>query len=570
MEKTWRLKYKDIDKEQLEKLRAAANLSKEIASILIGRGITADNFLQFAFENTNNLHDPFLMKDMDKAVSRIKKAMEEGEHITVYGDYDVDGISATVLLLKYFKSKGVCCDYYIPDRESEGYGVNREALKKIKERGTSLVITVDTGITACDEVLFASDIGLDVIVTDHHMPKEELPMAKAVVNPKRNDCGYPFKELSGTGVAFKLMCALEGDIKKIVIEYCDIVALATVADVVSLLDENRIITALGLRKIKKMPNNAIRAVMKTACVEKEDIEAYHFGFYIAPRINAAGRMGEIDKAIKLFMAESEEEADEVAAQLNEINNRRKDEGNHILEEAVYEIEKNNLCNNKVIVLAHENWHHGIIGITASRLAEMYDRSVILISLDAPHGKGSGRAALGLNLFEALSSVSHLLIKFGGHAAAAGLTIEKENIDKFRIEINRFAQNRLTEEDMIPVIDIDMEIDCKKPLLKLADELQIMEPFGVDNEKPVFSVMDAEVTNIRTDKSERHLLLKVKKENTCIDCIGFGCGELKDKIKIGEHIDIAARLNKNTYANQTTAQLHIADIKEAKCNTHTRN
>lgn len=570
MEKRWRFKNNDIDAGRVCALQSCANLSYETAAILASRGITPENYGDFIHESIHNLLDPFLLCDMQKATDRIKKAIQNNEHITVYGDYDVDGISATVLLLKYFKSRNIDCDYYIPDREAEGYGINKDALVAIKERGTSLLITVDTGITACEEVEFAKQYGIDIIVTDHHEPKDEIPKAVAVVDPKRKECEYPFKELSGTGVAFKLICALEGEARQLVIDYGDIVAVATVADVVSLTGENRILTALGIRKLRRMPAVAYEAIMKGIGIKKEEISSYHIGFAIAPRINAAGRMGTAEKAVELLLTEDMDDAKRRAQELDDINTQRKETGQNILSEAIEEIESGRLYENKVIVLAHKNWHHGIIGITASRLAEMYERSIILISLDHEDGKGSGRAAAGLNLFDALTSVSHLLLKFGGHAAAAGLTISKENIDLLRTELNSFAEEHVCEENMIPIVDIDIELSCRKPLLQLAEEMLVLEPFGSGNEKPVFALMNAEVASVRTDRSERHLMMKVKKDNTYVDCVGFGMGGLRAGINVGDRIDIAATLNKNVYGNSVTAQLHIADIKEAQCNTHMKN
>ena len=570
MEKRWRFRNNDIDSREVQRLKSRAGISDETAAILVSRGVTADKYNDFVHESIGNLIDPMLMCDMKKAVDRIKQAISLGEKITVYGDYDVDGISATVLLLRYLRSKNVRCDYYIPDRESEGYGINIDAVDAIKERGSSLIITVDTGITACEEVLYAKKCDIDIIVTDHHEPKEEIPDAAAVVDPKRKDSEYPFKELSGTGVAFKLICAIEGDAKQIIIDYSDIVAVATVADVVSLTGENRILTALGIRKLRKMPAVAYEAIMKRVGIQQSEISSYHIGFAIAPRINAAGRMGTAEKAVELLLSDDIETAEKHAEELDEINTQRKEAGQHILTEAVDMIEKDMLYNSKVIVLASTNWHHGIIGITASRLAEMYERSVILISLDHEDGKGSGRAAAGLNLFDALTNSSDILLKFGGHASAAGLTVQKDKIGELRRRLNEYADAHLCEEDMIPIVDIDLEVSCKRPLMRLAEEMLILEPFGSGNEKPVFALMDAEVVSVRTDRSERHLLLKVKKENTYIDCVGFGMGGHRAEIKSGDRIDIAATINKNVYGNSITAQLHIADIKEAQCNTLTRN
>ncbi len=560
MNKRWNLLYKQVDTSTVSAIEKVASVSPLLALLLAVRGVQPKQVADYLAGGLSTLHDPFLMQDMDKAVERIRRALAMGEQITIYGDYDVDGISSVAMLLDYFRAKGANCSFYIPDREQEGYGVNEAAVRKIAESGTRLLITVDTGITACAETMLATSLGMDVIITDHHSVGTELPKALAVINPKRTDCPYPFKGLAGGGVAFKLLCALCGDTKKAVTEYCDIAALATIADVVPLTGENRTITALGLRKIRKMPRVGLAALLEEAGVSAEDLTSYHIGFSIAPRLNAAGRMGSCIPAVQLLVTQSKAEAAEIAACLDRQNTARKTAGDTILSEALSLIASGDYADKKVLVLSCEGWHHGIIGIIASKLTEQFWKPTILISRDGAEGKGSGRSIPGLNLFEALKSAAPYLSRYGGHALAAGLTLPAENIDALSDALCAYADTVLTEEDMIPTIDVDAPLDISLPLLTVARQLAVLEPFGQGNVKPVFLLSNVTISSVRTSKDNKHLFLRLFKNGSSVDCVAFGKGRLTETLKRGNAADVVGTLHINTYGGVPTPQIILQDIR----------
>ncbi len=560
MNKRWNLLYKNIDPALVAGISDKANLSPLLSLLLAVRGILPENAASFITGGLATLHDPFLLADMEKAVPRIKKAISDGERITVYGDYDVDGISATAMLMSYLQKEGADCSFYIPDRETEGYGLNAAALEKLRQEGTTLLITVDTGITACAEAEIANSLGLDLIITDHHSIGEALPKAFAVINPKREDCPYPYKMLAGAGVAFKLLCALSGDQKEMVTAYCDIAALATIADVVPLDGENRVLTALGLRKMRKLPSVGLSALCAEAGIENTSLTSYSVSFAIAPRLNAAGRMGSCIPAVKLLLTESLEEATEIARELDAQNTARKAIGDSIYEEAMTAIEKGDFEDKKVIVLSHPGWHHGIIGITASKITEHFFKPTILISTDGDTGKGSGRSIPGLNLHEALCTADTLLTKYGGHALAAGLTLPADNIPALSEALNAYAEKVLSPEDLLPVLSIDAPLDISLPLLSVAAELDRLEPYGAANGKPVFLAEGVTVSSVRTSKDGKHLFLRLFKNGSAVDCVAFGKGSLADTLHRADVVDVAAELHINTYGGTKTPQLILCDLR----------
>lgn len=560
MNKRWNLLYKNIDAQTVAAIESAAAVSPLLALLLAVRQIRPEDAADYLTGGLRTLHDPFLMQDMDKAVERIHLAIKQEEPITIYGDYDVDGISSVSMLLSYLREEGASCDFYIPDREKEGYGLNEEAVRKIAASGTKLMITVDTGITACAETALAKTLGMDVIITDHHSVGDTLPDALAVINPKRTDCPYPFKGLAGAGVAFKLLCALCGDTKKAVTKYCDIAALATIADVVPLYGENRAITALGLRKMRKMPSAGLSALFEAAGIDILSLSSYQISFYAAPRLNAAGRMGSCMPAVRLLLTDSKAEATEIAACLDAQNTARKSAGDIIFEEAMSQIETGDFENKKVIVLSHEGWHHGIIGIIASKITEQFYKPTILISTDGDMGKGSGRSIPGLNLFDALHSAAAHLARYGGHALAAGLTIETKNIDALSDALCQYADEVLTEEDMLPALDIDAPLDITKPLLSVAQELERLEPFGAGNTKPVFLIENVTLSSVRTSKDGKHLFLRLYKDGAAVDCVAFGKGALFDTLTRGNTVDVCGELHINTYCGMETPQIIMQDIR----------
>ncbi len=560
MDKRWNLLYEKVNPDTVSAIQNATSVSPLLALLLAVRGVGPKEAADYLAGGLSVLHDPFLLKDMDKAVERIRKAMRDKEKITIYGDYDVDGISSVSMLLSYFRTSGADCSFYIPDRETEGYGVNEAAVRKIRHDGTKLLITVDTGITACRETELAASLGMDVIITDHHSVGASIPDALAVINPKQADCPYPFKGLCGAGVAFKLLTALCGDTKKAVTEYCDIAALATIADVVPLTGENRALTALGLRKMRKMPSVGFSAIFEASGISAESLSSYQISFCVAPRLNAAGRMGSCTPAVRLLVTDSESEAKEIALELDNQNTARKTAGDGILEEALALIEKGDYADKKVVVLAHEGWHHGIIGIIASKLTEQLWKPTILISKDGNEGKGSGRSIPGLNLFEALQSAAPLLSRFGGHALAAGLTVPTENIAALSDALCEYANAVLTEEQMTPSIDIDAPLDISLPLLQIAEMLEVLEPFGVENTKPVFLLSDACISSVRTSKDNKHLFLRLFKDGTSVECVAFGKGSLSEDLHKGDSLDVVGTLNINNYGGQSTPQIILQDLR----------
>ncbi len=560
MNKRWNLLYKEIDPKTVAAIQGEAAVSPLLALLLAVRSVPAEEAADYMHAGMRCLHDPFLLRDMHKAVDRIRAAIRNKEKITVYGDYDVDGISSVAMLLSYFRSQQVACDFYIPDRETEGYGLNINAVEKIAADGTTLLITVDTGITAVSEAEVAAKCGMDLIITDHHSVGDVLPHAFAVINPKRSDCEYPFKALAGAGVAFKLLCALLGDTKRTVTEYCDIAALATIADVVPLYSENRAITALGLRKMRKMPSVGLSALFEVAGIEVKDLNSYQISFGIAPRLNAAGRMGSCLPAVQLLLTDSKEEARCIAEELDAQNTARKTLGDTIYEEALAKIEAGAFENKQVIVLAHEGWHHGIIGITASRITEQFYKTTFLISTDGKTGKGSGRSVPGLNLFDALCSADALLDRYGGHALAAGLTMNTENIDALSDALNAYADRMLSAEDRVPSLDIDAPLDISLPLLQTAQQIENLEPYGAGNPKPVFLLSGVTLSSVRTSKDEKHLFLRLFKNGSAVDCVAFGKGKLAEALSRGDTVDVVGELHINTYSGTPQPQIILQDIR----------
>ncbi len=558
--KKWNILSDSLSVSDVNKLAKEQKISPVVAALLLNRGINSENFSSFFSNSINNLYNPNLLKDMDKAVLRINKAISEKEKITIYGDYDVDGITSVAMLFKYLKSRGAVCNYYIPEREGEGYGLNCDAIKKIKNGGTKLIITVDNGIAAIKEAEYASEIGIDMVICDHHACGEEIPGACAVVNPKRGDCPYPFKELAGAGVCFKMVCALEGNSEKILNEYGEYVALATVADVVSLSDENRTLVRFGMEKMKNSFIPWFDALCAVSGIEKQNITSYHIGFMLSPRLNAAGRLGSAYTALKLLLCDDFEKAYEIAETLDNDNNKRKTLGNDIYDEAARMIENGDYKNKKVIVLAKEGWHGGIIGIIASRIADTYGKNVFLLTIDGSEAKGSGRGAPGLSLYEALKNCEEVLTKFGGHAMAAGLSLPVENIEKFEKMVNDYADSQI-EGEITLNLDIDCRLSCEGSLLKLIDDISRLEPFGPDNERPTFAVSGARVRQVKKTRDERHLMLKFEKGKKEFSAIGFGFGDMADKLKIGDMITIATRLEKNEYLGEVSPQFHIIDFAE---------
>lgn len=557
-DRQWILKERNED--DIEKLMKQFDISRICASILSNR---QQVLLGNSIAN-NAFYDSFLMLDMDKAVARIRKAINNGEKITVYGDFDADGITSTAVLHIYLQSLNANVDYYIPDRMEEGYGINESALKIIQERGTTLIITVDTGITAVDDINAVKMHGIDVIVTDHHEPKDVIPNCVAVINPKQNGCQYPYKELAGVGVVFKLIQALDNGetSEKLIREYLPFVCLGTIADVAPLTDENRLLVKYGLQLFTKSENHGIQALLKATGFTDKKITASNIGFVIAPRINASGRLGSAKKSVEMFLCNDQQHADLIAQELAEENRHRQQMEQDIYVQAIKIIEENNLADNKVIVVASEGWHQGVIGIVSSKITEKYYKPSILITInDEGVGKGSGRSTSSFSLFEALSNCSELLQKYGGHSLAAGLTISVDNIKEFTRKINTYADLVMKEDDFTPKIFIDEIIQAEDLTINSVKQLKMLEPFGMGNPMPIFILQAAKIRLINASYDKKHIRMQLEKDGVMLDIIGFNQGQHINDYRVGAIVDVVGNLDINVYHGVTKLQLLLKDIKK---------
>ena len=553
------------------------------AMLLVNRGYTTpESARSFLGKEEELIHDPFLMRDMEAAVYRITEAIEEHEKIVIFGDYDVDGVTSVSSLYLYLKEHGADVSYYIPCRAGEGYGVSDQAIRKLAEDGCALIITVDTGITAVGEVETARSLGVDVIVTDHHECHSELPDAVAVVNPKRSDCDYPFKELAGVGVVFKVMCAVESAmnpelemidcVRRISKKYGDLVAIGTIADVMPVKDENRLIVSYGLELIEETERPGLCELIEATSADskygkKRKITASFIGYTIAPRINAAGRISSASIAVELFLAEDRETAAPIAKQLCDINRERQSGENDIVEEAYAKITSEHDFNNEpVIVLDDENWHHGIIGIVASRITEKYSLPSILISFEGSEngevGKGSGRSVKGLNLVEALKSCSDLLEKFGGHELAVGLTIKRENLPEFRRRLNEYAREYLDNKDIETTLDAEIELGADDVTIEQANELYCLEPYGVSNPVPMFVMYDVPLYDTSLVGGGKHTRLTLKIGQNYINAMAFRMTLSELDIYPGDTVDVMFSLDVNEFRDQKNVQLIVKDVRLA--------
>ncbi len=546
------------DAEVSKRLMEEMGIPSLAAKLFSARGFeNADEARSFAEKNLSDLNDPFLLCDMDRAVERIKKAVRDGEKIAVYGDYDADGVTATYIVLHYLKSLGADCVYHIPDRLEEGYGVAEPTLSELSAKGVSLIITVDTGITAAKEVEFARDLGMDVIITDHHNCPEELPRAYCIINPRRADCSYPFPELAGVGVAFKLVCALSGGDSEIMKRYVPYVCIGTVADVMPLVSENRIIVSEGLLGISARESVGISALLEAAGSSKEGVlSAGAVGFLIGPRINAAGRMGSAELALRLLFAEDEDEAKALAEELCEKNRERQQCESEIFKEALAVLEENpEYKKMSALVIDGEGWHHGVLGIVAARICARFDKPVILISREDVC-KGSGRSVPGVSLHSAIGKCSDLLEKFGGHDLAAGISIKKENIEEFRRRLDVALSEDMKEYS--PTVEVDFVVDADELTLPQLHALSVFEPFGKQNEEPRLRMDNCKVTRMAAIGANRHLKLTLER-GARLQAVFFGHNESEVPFREGDYVDAVFAPEINNYKGESV-QLHIRDIR----------
>lgn len=528
------------------------------AMILSARGFRTPEEAAAALSCECELPDPFLMTDMDLAVGRIALAMSRGEKIAVFGDYDVDGITSTCLLTDFLRKNGADCIPYIPGRLEEGYGLNRLAINQLKESGVQLIITVDCGITALEEAELCRQLGIDLVITDHHECKERLPDAIAVVDPHRPDGGYPHTNLSGVGIAFKLASALCGSQQEVLDNYADMVCLGTVADVMLLQGENRVFVSRGLASLAKTNRPGLAALMSECGCNSESISATSIGFMLAPRINAAGRMGQVELATELFLTQDIRKGRELAKSLCELNRQRQSVESEIYQQAVSMLPGGTVP--EAIVLADETWHQGVVGIVASRMAEEYCCPTFLICLDGEHGKASSRSFGGFNLFSSLTSLSQLLESYGGHELAAGFTISRSQIPAFRKEICRLAAEYYQEDTPRTQLDIDCEIQPEMLSIKSIGALSALEPCGTGCPKPVLMMRQLTVDRISLVGGGRHLRLRLRKGHSAFSAIFFSNTAQTASVQVGDVVDVAFNPQINEYRGDRSVQLNLLDIR----------
>lgn len=554
--------------ETVRSLARSCGFTPLAAAALCARGIdTPEAARAFLETDPAKLHDPMLLPDMAKARDTIRRAIEQGKKIAVFGDYDVDGVTSTCVMTRVLRSLGADVRHYIPDRLSEGYGLSMGAMDRLAQDGIGLIVTVDSGVSAFEEIARARELGMEVVVTDHHECREELPDANAVVNPKRADSIYPFAELAGVGVAFKLASALAGDGQQraVLEQYADLVALGTVADVMPLVGENRIIVAAGLRRMAETQNVGLSMLLHESGQQGKRLTASTISFILAPRINAAGRLGHADMAAELFLTDDPRRAQTLAMALCEQNKQRQATENQILEQALQKLRREyDPLEDQVIVLAGEEWHHGVIGIVSSRICDRYACPTVLIALEDGIGKGSGRSVKGFNLYEALCDSAPLLERFGGHELAAGLTIREENIQQFHENMEVWAREHVNPQELMPILHIDCPIAPEFISTEATRGLDVLEPFGMGNPQPVFSMCDLLVEEITPISSDRHVRLTLSKDGQTYTAMLFGTGQGGCGFAQGNYVDAAFCLEINEYRGRCSVQLVIRDIQLSTC------
>jgi len=556
--------FKEYSLSKVTEIAKVKALPISIATVLYNRGFTnLEQIEQFFNPTLQDLYDPFILKDMDKAVERIQTALMNKEKVMIYGDYDVDGITATSLLYLFLYEIGLNTFYYIPDREKDGYGLSKNGIDVAIENGANLIISCDCGINAIDEIDYVNANGLDMIVTDHHEPAETLPKALAILNPKREDDSYPFKELSGVGVAFKM---LQGFSQKnnIPIEklykHLDLVAIGTAADIVPILDENRILVSKGLEYLNRSNKIGVNSLLKVAGFTSKVLNVVNIVFGLAPRINAAGRLGQASRAVKLLSSFNQREARELASLLERENRDRQNIEKKTIDQAILQLNAtHDIYKDKIFILSGENWHQGVIGIVASKLKEIYNRPVVMISFQNDIGKGSARSIPDFDLYNAFTECANLLDNFGGHKMAAGLTISKENLPKFQQQLKRISEKLITDEMLQPRMSIECEIEFTEISRNLINHLKKLAPFGPGNMRPVFVARHINITGMPRIVGENHLKFKASKDKTVISAIGWKLGTLYEMLISNRPLDLAFVIEENEWNGVKDIQLNIKDI-----------
>lgn len=549
--------------EQIDEIVQKTGTTRLVAAILSVRGFSSDEAAVFLEKDFKTSTDPYLFRDMEKAVSRIRAAIQEGEQITVFGDYDADGITSSAILVHCLKSLGAKVTFYIPERENEGYGMSVRAVDAIAKTGTTLIISVDCGITAVEECEHAKALGIDLIVTDHHECGADLPRAKAVIDPKCAADTYPDRNLAGVGVALKLCQALKKDeqsYSETMADYADLSALGTIADIVPLLGENRVLCDMGLKQMAKTHNVGLKALLTQADLAGKAMDSTKVRFQIAPKINAVGRLDNASLAVEMFLTEDAENAAKIAQNLDECNRQRQNIEMEILDDAVKIVEKY-YKDDAVLVLSNKKWHHGVVGIVASRLTKKYNKPCILISPGADgYYKGSGRSLDGFSLYDALNACGDVLVRFGGHELAAGLVIDRTKVDTFREKINEYAKAVLNGKALLPCIAADCELRGRHLNEAVAKSLDVLQPYGAGNPQPVFMIKNMTVQRVSAIGSAgQHLRLSLSKDGCTVGAVAFGFGGRKD-ITFGAVVSVMANLEINSFRGVENVQLKIIDIR----------
>ena len=561
MKKKWQVY--QVNEDQVERLQKEYNLNKLLTTILSNRGIIEEEQIRkFLNPKRSDFYDPYEMPDMKIAVDRIIKAIENKEKIIIYGDYDVDGITSVTVLKSFIEERGIKVSEYIPNRLEEGYGLNKEAVKMIYEQGNQLMITVDCGISAVEEVDYANELGLETIITDHHEPGSELPKALVVVDAKRKDNKYPFRNLAGVGVVFKLIQAISMRLnleEKEYLKYLDIVCIGTISDIVPLVDENRVIVKLGLKLVEQTRNLGLRSILQMAGYNKIDSTTVSFG--VAPRINACGRMGHQEDALKLFLSKDENEVKQLTQKLDEYNKKRQEIEKNIYNDAINQINEKKLDERNTIIVSGENWHHGVIGIVSSKITELYFKPSILLCEEGEIGKGSGRSIPGFDLYEALTECKESIEKFGGHSMAIGINVKKEKFEEFKEKIEEIAIQKEISK-IVPILKIDAQIELNEINQKIVDSLKELEPFGEENKTPLFIIKNLKIDSIRALSEGKHLKLTLKNDKNIINAIGFNLGSLANEYRIGDKIDVVGNLEINTFNGVDNIQINLKDVMKS--------
>ncbi len=558
-----------LDKEAAAQLAEDCEINPFLALLLVTRGITDPETASEFLLGGEIADDPFGFADMDLAVERIQRALDNHEQMAVYGDYDADGVTSTVLLYTYLREKEADVTYYLPDREKEGYGLHKESIDLLHQQGVKLIITVDNGIAAVGEIAYAASLGVDVVVTDHHQPQETLPAAVAVVDPHRADCGSEFKDYAGVGVAFKLVCALEGDAEPVMARFGDLVAIGTLGDVMPLTGENRALVRAGLRVLNEGNRPGLRALARAAGAENKELSSANVVFTLVPRLNAAGRMDSPDRAARLLMTAQDDVAEALAGEIQQCNVRRQETETGILTQVIERLQAEpRLLADRVLVIDGENWHPGVVGIIAARIVERYGKPCILLAVKDGQAKGSGRSVKGFSLFEAIAACEDTLSHFGGHELAAGVGLSADNIPEFRRRINAFAAERYPNMPA-PELRLDFKLRPSQVDVEKLNLLKALEPVGAGNSAPVFGLFQMRLDNITPLSGGKHVRLSVSRDDTRLSVLKFGMSYDDFPFECGQILNLAVTLERNEFRGVVTPSVLAKEIRSAELDQEER-